>query len=133
MEYSAALERHDYGRIDKLNTLENLETFWNDVRSFCSRITSDHSIRHWERLAEMRYAELYEKAQRFDYMLLDRLRSDCEYYLGNGGRLDKWLWAGSVDAQIEKMKELYNGLYVKPQWLTMERIDDYARRMREEN
>ena len=43
----------------------------------------------------MRYAELYEKAQRFDYMLLDRLRSDCDYYLGNGGRLDKWLWAGS--------------------------------------
>ena len=133
MDYSVALERHDYARIDKLNTLNDLETFWNDVRSFCRKITSDHSIRQWERLAEKRYAELYEKAQRFDYMMLSRLKSDCEYYLGNGGRLDKWLWAGSVDAQIEKMKEIHNKLYVKPEWLTMEQIEDYARRMRKEN
>lgn len=133
MDYSVALERHDYARIDKLNTLNDLDTFWNDVRYFCRKITSDHSIRHWEWLAEMRYAELCEKAQRFDYMLLSRLKSDCEYYLGNGGRMEKVLWAGSVDAQIEKMKELHRILYVKPEWLTMEQIEDYARRMRKDN
>lgn len=34
-----------------------------------------------------------------DYVLLDRLRADCEYFLGAGGRSEKHLWAGSVYAQ----------------------------------
>ncbi|WP_300607861.1 LPD25 domain-containing protein, partial [uncultured Oscillibacter sp.] len=40
------------------------------------------------------------------YRLLDRLRSDCEYYLGAGQFSEKHLWAGSVEAQISKMREL---------------------------
>ena len=64
-----------------------------------------------------------------DYVLLDRLRADCEYFLGAGGRSEKHLWAGSVYAQIRKMRELYDALPEKPEWLTTEAIDRYAAQM----
>jgi len=64
-----------------------------------------------------------------EYQLLDRLRSDCEYFLGVGNRAEKHLWTGSVRAQIAKMRELYDTLPEKPEWLTKETIDNYAERM----
>ena len=64
-----------------------------------------------------------------EYQLLDRLRSDCEYFLSAGNRAEKHLWTGSVRAQIAKMRELYDTLPEKPEWLTKETIDDYAERM----
>ena len=64
-----------------------------------------------------------------DYVLLDRLRADCDYFLGAGGRSEKHLWAGNVHAQIKKMRELYNALPEKPEWLTAEAIDRYAAQM----
>ena len=64
-----------------------------------------------------------------DYRLLGRLRADCEYFLGAGNRAEKHLWAGSVYAQIVKMRDLYDALPQKPEWLTKEMIDDYAERM----
>ena len=62
-------------------------------------------------------------------MLLDRLRADCDYFLGAGGRSEKHLWAGNVHAQIKKMRELYDALPEKPEWLTAEAIDRYAAQM----
>ena len=64
-----------------------------------------------------------------DYALLDRLRADCDYFLGAGGRSEKHLWAGSVYAQIKKMRELYDALPEKPERLTAEAIDRYAAQM----
>ena len=64
-----------------------------------------------------------------DYMLLSRLKADCDYFLGSGGRAEKHLWAGNVREQIAKMRELYNALPDEPEWLTMEDIDHYAQRM----
>ncbi|MFR2889534.1 MAG: LPD11 domain-containing protein [Clostridium butyricum] len=66
---------------------------------------------------------------KFNYMLLDRLKGDCDYYLGVGGRNNKHLWANNPKAQIEKMKELYNSLEDKPTWLTYEQIIEYERLM----
>ena len=64
-----------------------------------------------------------------DYRLLDRLRADCDYFLGAGQRNEKHLWAGNVRDQIAKMRELYEALPEKPEWLTGEAIDRYAERM----
>ena len=64
-----------------------------------------------------------------DYVLLDRLRADCDYFLGAGGRSEKHLWAGSVYAQVKKMRGLYDALPEKPEWLTAEAIDRYAAQM----
>ena len=68
-----------------------------------------------------------------DYMLLDRLKSDCDYYLGYGNRSDKNLWAGNVEGQISKMRELYNKLPEKPEWLSAEDIDNYEKMMKEDS
>ena len=67
---------------------------------------------------------------RFNYMLLDRLKSDCEYYLVNGGRNAKHsLWAKDEQAQIDKRREIYDSLKIKPEWLKKEQINEYAARM----
>ena len=63
------------------------------------------------------------------YFLLSRLKADCEYFLGAGGRAEKHLWAGNVREQIAKMRELYAALPEKPEWLTQKDIDHYAQRM----
>lgn len=66
--------------------------------------------------------------QQFEYMLLDRLRTDCNYFLKHPH--EKHLWAGSIDGQIEKMKELYDTLKIKPEWLSMEDINRYEKEMK---
>ena len=68
--------------------------------------------------------------EKFPYMMLSRLQQDCNYYLGYGNRDAKHaLWAGNEQKQIDKMRELWNALEVKPEWLTMEQIDEYAKQM----
>lgn len=62
---------------------------------------------------------------RFNYMLLSRLQMDCEYYLNHGNRVAKHLWAGTEAEQIAKMKELYAALPEKPEWITLEKIEEY--------
>ena len=67
---------------------------------------------------------------RFNYMMLDRLRCDCDYYLKYGGRNAKHsLWAHDEQKQIDKMREIYDLLKIKPKWLTIEQINEYAARM----
>lgn len=67
--------------------------------------------------------------QRNEYELLYRLKSDCDYFLGNGNGYEGHLWAHSVDKQIAKMRELYDQLEEKPEWLTSEDIDRYEQEM----
>lgn len=62
---------------------------------------------------------------RFNYMLLSRLISDCDYFLGYGNANEKDLWAGSVEKQIAKMRELYDLIPEKPEWISLEDIADY--------
>lgn len=71
----------------------------------------------------------HEEAVKLDYRLLGRLQADCEYYLGFGCRAAKHLWAGSEVEQIKKMKELYVSLPIKPDWLTLEKIEEYESAM----
>lgn len=68
----------------------------------------------------------------FPYQMLSRLESDCKYFLNEGRHNEKHLWAGSVEGQIEKMKEIYNSLpdQDKPLWLSMEDIEGYERKMK---
>ena len=67
---------------------------------------------------------------KFNYMLLSRLQQDCNYYLGYGGKDAKHcLWARDEQAQINKMRELYDLVPEKPEWLTREQIDAYAAQM----
>lgn len=65
----------------------------------------------------------------FDYMLLGRLRADCEYYLGYGNRSRARLWAHAEAEQIRTMRELYGRLPETPAWLSIEDIDRYQAEM----
>jgi hypothetical protein len=69
----------------------------------------------------------------FTYMMLSRLASDNDYYLGYGNRSEKNLWAGNVDDQIDEMKKLWNKLPAdgKPEWLSMQDILNYEEQMKE--
>lgn len=82
-----------------------------------------------ELLAEEPVAETMPSGHTDEYRLLGRLKADCDYFLGAGGRTEKHLWAGNVREQIAKMRELYALLPEKPEWLTPEDIDRYAYRM----
>lgn len=68
---------------------------------------------------------------RFRYMMLDRMRQDCEYYLNYGNRNPKSLWAGDEQDQIDNMKALWNTFPEEdtPEWLTWEEILEYERLM----
>ena len=75
--------------------------------------------------------DVLKKDDEFRYQLLGRLKSDCDYYLGNGNRNDKYLWAGNVKDQIQTMKDLYNSFSddMKPEWISLEDIDNYEKEM----
>ena len=74
---------------------------------------------------------LLEHDDTFRYQLLDRLRIDCNYYLGYGNQNPHYLWAGSVEEQINTMKEVWESFPAdsKPEWLTWEQILEYERDM----
>ena len=67
----------------------------------------------------------------FRYQLLSRMKMDCEYFLGFGNMVEKYLWAGSVQLQIAYMKAIWNSFPKdgKPEWLTMRQIEKYERKM----
>ncbi len=67
---------------------------------------------------------------KFLYQMLSRLESDCKYFLGNGNGYEKDLWAYTVDNQISAMKEIYNKLEEKPEWLSLEKINNYEKEMK---
>jgi len=77
-----------------------------------------------------------ESNEEDNYMLLGRLQADCEYFLGHGNGSENRLWAGNIEEQISKMKELWEKLPVKPEWLSYEEIENYEKEMlnkKEEN
>lgn len=62
------------------------------------------------------------------YRLLSRMQSDCDYYLGNGGKHAKHLWANDEEEHIKDMISLWNSFSAdeKPEWLTYEELNDYS-------
>lgn len=84
-----------------------------------------------KKLRESSIEDLLKEPKDFKYQLLDRLKQDCEYYLGYGNKNAKYLWSKNEKQQIEDMKALYNSFKddEKPEWLTMENINNYAKEM----
>lgn len=109
------LERRQYESLDELIQNELAELDFDDLIS-----VSDEELESIGATPEQGSD---------DYRLLSRLKADCDYFLGAGGRAEKHLWAGNMREQIAKMRELYALLPEKPEWLTMEDIDRYAQRM----
>lgn len=56
--YRFAFYPQDNKIIEKLLTINNIDNFWNDVKKFTQKVTSDRQIGSWQRLAELRYLQL---------------------------------------------------------------------------
>ncbi len=65
----------------------------------------------------------------FKFQLLGRLKSDCDYFLGNGNACERHLWGKTIGDHISAMLELWDLLLEKPEWLTKEQILDYKEKM----
>ena len=76
------LERRQYESLDELIQNELAELDFDDLIS-----VSDEEL-------ESIGATLEQRSD--DYRLLSRLKADCDYFLGAGGRAEKHLWAGNV-------------------------------------
>ena len=61
--------------------------------------------------------------KRFDYMMLGRLQSDCEYFLGTRIR------RRNANEIITQMKEIWHSFTEeeKPEWITLEKIESYEK------
>lgn len=66
----------------------------------------------------------------FNLRLLGRLKADVDYFLGPS-HAEKYLWAGSVDAQIAKLREIDRNIRPedRPEWFTTEWIDQAEQAM----
>lgn len=90
------LERRQYESLNELIQNELAELAFDDLIS-----VSDEELESISTTPEQ---------DSDDYRLLSRLKADCDYFLGAGGRAEKHLWAGNVREQIAKMRELYAAL-----------------------
>lgn len=79
----------------------------------------------------MTISEVLNYDEKFRYQLLDRMRCDCLYYLGNGNRQTKYLWAGNEADHIAYMKAIWNSFpaVAKPEWLMLEQIKEFEKQM----
>lgn len=104
-----------------------------DIHS--SDLAQNADPRHWVRknVDDMLTTELaVGHDDKFRYQMLDRLRSDCKYYLGYGNRSANALWArGDEAGQILHMVALYQSFPddKKPEWLTADDIESFAVQM----
>ncbi len=75
--------------------------------------------------------EILQQSPEFRYMLLDRMKQDCLYYLGAGNHMDKYLWAGNVTEQISTMQAVWDSFPPdqKPEWLTESDISSFKEQM----
>ncbi len=98
---------------------------------------------HTDSLYDCQYRELEQIAvnecfyqlrtdNAFDYMMLSRLISDCDYFLGNGNRHLPHLYYGEVEQHLSEMRKLWNGFLddEKPEWCSLEDIDKYEKEMK---
>ena len=76
-------------------------------------------------------ADTSKHGLKYRYMLLSRMQMDCDYYLGNGHRSSKYLWALDETQHITAMRMLWDAFPadMKPEWLTKEQLEDYAKQM----
>lgn len=68
-----------------------------------------------------------------DYRFLDRLRMDCEYFLGYGCGYEGHLYYKEVNEHCDKMMKIYESFSDedKPVWISKSDIENYKTKMLE--
>lgn len=83
-------------------------------------------------ITQIKYViDTHEPADSYKYQLLDRLKTDCGYFLGAGNRNPGTLWAGSVGTHLDCMRLLWNSFPEedRPEWLTLEDLEHLTQEM----
>jgi len=65
----------------------------------------------------------------FCSLLLGRMKSDCDYYLGCGQRDASVLWVKDVKGHLLTMRQFYESLENKPDFLSEVVLKEYERKM----
>lgn len=73
------------------------------------------------------FDDALSRDSKFRYMLLSRMIEDCKYFIEHPH--NKHLWAETPEDQIQLMKELYNSFEEKPEWTSLEEIEELAKSM----
>ena len=127
------LKWRDYGGegIKYLNGINHTRGTWQGVTIGENAPTLTETIQAFRSDSERMNGLLASGDMSFRYQLLDRMRSDCEYFLGNGGGHDKYLWGGDVHSHVYFMRGLWNSFPngYKPEWITFDDINSYEQRM----
>jgi hypothetical protein len=124
---------HKKGEQESVNSILNYFESKNKELGLPNVFTSNHAI--WKLRDFVPFEKEVEESKKpdneFNYMMLSRLKSDCDYFLGYGNRSEQVLARQSVKEHIEAMKELWNNLPEngKPEWLSMEDILDYENKL----
>ena len=128
LEGKAAVERAAQTLVDDLTFLR----LYSDHTAFHNRLHREVIDETYPMLSQPQPQQELDSVPynfEFEYRQLSRLKSDCEYFLGAGQRHGKHLSEGGIEAQIAKMRELYDAVPDKPEWLTAEDIDRYEAEM----
>lgn len=113
---------------------ETVLDYWDKIQDENEmQFESDYMSSVLRNSAEQEEIENEEESKSYNYMMLDRLKTDCDYFLGNGNGCLKDLYYKDIDRHIEEMKKIYNSFLEeeKPEWLSMEDIDNYKEKMEE--
>ena len=129
------ITRYGYIEVDAI-TLSDAETI-DFVKNNCKAIDFDWEPICWDDLKivdefkdeSQNTEEILSEEEEYRYQLLGRLQQDCKYYLGHGNRQAKYLWTKNEAKQISYMKNLYLNLPQKPEWISMEEIEEYKKQM----
>ncbi len=106
------------------------------LESTVKTIEADDRNEALEILAEKKEAEFKEKLAELSdinkYEELQKLQSECEYYLNVRTGLDKAEWGYKVGLCINKMKKIYNSLAYRerPYWLSPAKLDNYSKALK---
>ena len=58
--YEYIIETADYKKVEKLETLKNPNTFWDEVRKLTKNTKSCHALNRWQILAEAQFKIITE-------------------------------------------------------------------------
>jgi len=77
MEFNdVVMEYNDISKVRRLNELKNPITFWDDVRKMTKNTKSDHGIKRWQILSEIRYEEILKDLKKEFEMYLNAVKSN---------------------------------------------------------
>jgi len=130
-DWARPVYKDQYDRLWKDIELGNM-----DIPSLCSVVGNDFDGEPNSPIKnEFSIEKPYVKNRNsFEYMMLDRLRQDCQTHLNRINNITPYARKLSKEQQIEtieEMKRLYNSFADedKPEWLTWEQILDYENKI----